>query len=126
MKKSIAKVLLAAMSLGLVSAMAAQTPNNATKTPAKAPAKGVVKEQSFDGWVSDEKCGARIDADCARKCEAAGVKMVFVDSNKNIVPVTNGEKLKGFSGQHVNIKGKLENGALTVVSIKAAPVDRQL
>lgn len=118
MKKIFANILLIAISVSLVGAM---TDDAKSKNP-KAAAKAEAKEQKFDGWVSDEKCGAKVDADCAKKCEAAGVKMVFVDTEKNVIPVTNADALKGFAGQHVNIKGKLENGALTVASVKAAPV----
>ena len=47
------------------------------KKEAKAPA---AKAQDFDGWVSDEKGGAKIDAECSKKCQAAGAKMVFSKS----------------------------------------------
>jgi hypothetical protein len=120
MKKMFAGILLIIMSATLVSAMADDA-KNATKS-AKPAVKATAKAQKFDGWVSDEKCGAKIDGDCARKCAGAGVKVVFVDTDKNIIPVTNSETLKNFAGQHVNVKGKLENGALTVESVKAAPV----
>jgi hypothetical protein len=116
MKKIFASILLIAISVPLIAADDAKSTAKHPKTPAKAAA----KEQKFDGWVSDEKCGVKIDADCARKCEAAGVKMVFVDLDKNVIPVANTEALKGFAGQHVNIKGTLENGSLTVTSVKAA------
>jgi hypothetical protein len=35
----------------------------------------------FDGWVSDEKCGAKTDAECSKKCRAAGAKLVFVSTD---------------------------------------------
>ena len=38
------------------------------------------KSGSWDGWVSDEKCGAKVNADCAKKCIGAGQKMVPVDT----------------------------------------------
>lgn len=96
----------------------------AAKSHAKGPANkntaASAKLQTFDGWISDEKCGAKVDADCAKKCQALGVKMVFVTSEKTVVPVANQEALKNFAGQHVSIKGKLENGVLTVASVQAA------
>ena len=42
-----------------------QAKGNAKKE-AKAPA---AKAQDFDGWVSDEKGGAKIDAECSKKCQ---------------------------------------------------------
>jgi hypothetical protein len=112
MKKVVANVLLVV----LFCSMAAMA-DDAKKSATKAPAGG----QSFDGWVSDEKCGAKIDAECAKKCEALGVKMVFVNAaDKSIVQVANQASLKGYAGQHVNIQGKLENGVLTVSSVKPA------
>ena len=114
MKKVLSSILL----VGLVFSMAAAK-NNAKKD-AKAPAAPAAKAQDFDGWVSDEKCGAKIDAECSKKCQAAGAKMVFVNPERAVIPVSNQETLKSFAGQHVNIKGKLENGILTVDSVKPA------
>jgi hypothetical protein len=75
--------------------------------------------QQFDGWVSDQKCGVKIDPICARKCAAAGEKAVLVDADKNVIPVANSDTLKPFAGQKVSIKGKLDSGVLTVESVKA-------
>lgn len=113
MKKILTHVLL----IGMLASMAAARSNN-NNTDKKTPAKAVSQTQSFDGWVSDEKCGAKIDADCAKKCQALGAKMVFVNSDRTIIPVANQDALKNFPGQHVNIKGKLENGVLTVETVK--------
>jgi hypothetical protein len=113
MKKVLSSVLL----IGLLFSMAAAKSN--AKKEAKAPA-AAPKAQDFDGWVSDEKCGAKVDAECSKKCQAAGAKMVFVNPERAVIPVSNQETLKNFAGQHVNIKGKLENGILTVDSVKPA------
>jgi len=115
MKKILANVLL----IGLLASMAVAKSNNSN--PANnAPAKTASKTQSFDGWVSDEKCGTKIDANCAKKCQALGVKLVFVNSDKTIIPVANQDTLKNFPGQHVTITGKLDNGILTVATVKPA------
>jgi hypothetical protein len=75
------------------------------------------KSGSWDGWVSDEKCGAKVDADCAKKCIGAGQKMVFVtDKDKKVIPIANPDALKGHEGHHVNVKGSVKDGALTVAS----------
>ena len=76
---------------------------------------------SWKGWISDEKCGAAnasaAKADCAKKCIEGGQKMVFVnDKDKSVLPIANPEALKGHEGHHVMVKGKVENGALTVDS----------
>jgi hypothetical protein len=115
MKKVLSTVLL----IGLLFSMAAAKSN--AKKDAKAPATpAAAKAQDFDGWVSDEKCGAKVDAECSKKCQAAGAKMVFVTPERAVIPVANQETLKSFAGQHVNIKGKLENGILSVDSVKLA------
>jgi len=76
---------------------------------------------AWDGWVSDERCGAKIDPECTKTCMKQGAKLVFVDSkDKSVVHVANGDKLKGFEGQHVKVKGSLDKGILTVSSIEAA------
>jgi len=75
------------------------------------------KKGTWTGWVGDEKCGAQVKADCAKKCLDAGEKMVFVtDKDKQVIPVANPEALKDHAGHHVKVKGTLDNGALTVVS----------
>jgi hypothetical protein len=117
MKKVFTNILLLAMSVSMVAA----TTDNPKKGKSAAGKSAVAKPEKFEGWVSDEKCGAKIDAECAKKCAASGVKMVFVDNDKKVIPVENQEALKGLAGQHVSIKGKLDNGALKVESAKATP-----
>jgi hypothetical protein len=117
MKKIFASILLLVMSVSMAAAKVDNTKGK-SKTATKAPA---AKVQNFDGWVSDEKCGAKIDADCAKKCAAAGVRVVFVSTDKKVIPVENPDTLKGLAGQHVSIKGKMDNGNLKVESAKATP-----
>lgn len=77
---------------------------------------------SWTGWITDAKCAPKLNADCAKKCAEKGEKMVFVDSDKKtILQVTNQDALKGHAGEHVTLKGKLENGAITVSSVEAVP-----
>jgi hypothetical protein len=116
MKIALTNILLLTL---LFSIAVAQTDNK--KSAKKAPTSTAVKAQDFDGWVSDEKCGAKIDAECAKKCEALGVKMVFVNAtDKSILPVANQQAVKGFAGQRVKLQGKVENGVLTVNTVKPA------
>jgi hypothetical protein len=118
MKKIMTNIVL----IGLLFSMAAAKSDNKkdTKKGARPAAAAADKAKSFDGWVSDEKCGARIDAACSKVCQAAGAKLVFVNIDKTVIPVANQQSLNAFTGQHVNIVGKLENGILTVSSVKAA------
>lgn len=120
MKKVFVNILLLSMSISMAAAPAGQAQKGKSTSAAGKTAAG--KSQKFEGWISDEKCGAKIDAECAKKCQANGVKMVFVDNDKKqVIPVENQDALKDLAGQHVNIKGKMENGALKVESAKATP-----
>jgi hypothetical protein len=77
---------------------------------------------SWTGWITDAKCAPKVNADCAKKCAEKGEKMVFVDSDKkSILQVTNQDALKGHAGEHVTLKGKMENGAITVSSVEIVP-----
>jgi hypothetical protein len=79
----------------------------------------VAKNQRWTGYVSDAKCGAKVDAACAKRCIEAGEKVVFVnDGDKTVIPVANPEALKGHEGHHVLVEGKLENNTLTVSKVK--------
>jgi hypothetical protein len=110
------KVLSGVLMVGLLFSMAAAKSND--KKDTKTPAATASKAQDFDGWVSDDKCGAKIDAECSKHCQAAGAKMVFVTPTRTVIPVANQEAVRSFVGQHVTIKGKLESGILTVDSVK--------
>jgi hypothetical protein len=118
-KKLFANILLVVTCAAMLAAQTA-APQDTTTHP-KSAMKTTATARNFRGWISDEKCGANVDADCAKKCEAAGMKMVFVNSDKSVIPVSNPETLKGLAGQHVSIKGKLDNGKLTVSTVKATP-----
>jgi hypothetical protein len=77
---------------------------------------------SWTGWITDAKCAPKLNADCAKKCAEKGEKMVFVDSDqKTILQVANQDALKGHAGHHVTLKGKLDNGTLTVSSVEMVP-----
>jgi len=79
----------------------------------------LAKNQRWTGYVSDAKCGAKIDPACTKKCLEAGEKMVFVnDGDKTVVPVANPDALKNHVGQHLLVEGKMENNMLTVTNVK--------
>lgn len=84
-----------------------------------APADTKAKVTVLDAWVSDEKCGAKVDAACAKKCLEQGAKLVVVNTTDNsVIPVANQNSVKAFVGQHVTVKGTMQNGALNVASVK--------
>jgi hypothetical protein len=85
---------------------------------------GFAKDQSWDGWVSDSKCGAKganaAHEACAKKCVAAGEKPVFVsDKDQKVVPVDNPAALQDHLGHHVQVTGSMtSDGSLHVDSVK--------
>ncbi len=79
------------------------------------------KSGSWTGWISDEKCGAKVDAACAKKCVEGGQKAVFVDEkDKTVYPIANQDAVKSHAGEHVTVKGTMDNNTLTVASVAAA------
>jgi len=87
----------------------------------------LAKSPRWTGYVSDAKCGAKVDAACAKKCIEAGEKVVFVnDSDKAVIPIANPEPLKGHEGHHVMVEGKLENNSLTVSKVTMVEEGRKV
>lgn len=79
----------------------------------------LAEDKAMNGWITDAKCAAKggdlSNADCAKKCAAAGEKLVFVtDTDKKVIGVDNQDALKGHEGHHVAVTGKVENGSLHV------------
>jgi hypothetical protein len=73
----------------------------------------------WDGWVSDEKCGAKgadpSHAACATKCVTGGAAIVFIaGKDKTIYKVDNQDALKDHVGHYVNIEGTLTGDSLHV------------
>ncbi len=80
--------------------------------------KDKAKSGSWTGWISDAKCGAKVDAACAKKCIDAGEKAVFVnDQDKAVYPIANQDAVKGHAGHHVMVKGSMDGDTLTVASV---------
>src|SRR5215467_15024537 len=78
------------------------------------------KSTKVDGWVSNEKCGAKdIDnADCTKKCADGGSKLVIVsEKDKAVLNVDNPDALKGHEGHHVQVTGTMDNGTLHVTKV---------
>ncbi len=75
---------------------------------------------TWDGWLSDAKCGAKGanagHAQCAKKCVEGGEKPVLVtDKDQKVVAIANPEAVAGHEGQHVKVTGSMtDSGSLKV------------
>jgi hypothetical protein len=121
MKKRISTLVLASLLFSIVLAWGDNTKNSDKKSPKPATssaAAATAATSNFSGWVSDEQCGARVDAKCNKLCYSKGVKLVFVSTDKKVLAVANQDSLKNFVGQQVTIQGSLQNGALMIASVK--------
>ena len=83
----------------------------------------VAKDMTWDGWISDSKCGVKganaAHAACAKKCIEAGEKPVLVtDKDQKVVNIANPDAVKGHEGQHVQVTGTMNgNGSLQVAKV---------
>ena len=73
------------------------------------------KDSSWDGWISDSKCGAKganaAHAACAKKCIGSGEKPVLVtDKDQKVVAIENPAAISGHEGQHVKVTGTMTDG----------------
>jgi sugar/nucleoside kinase (ribokinase family) len=81
------------------------------------------KSTTVNGWVADDKCGAKganagAEA-CTKKCLAAGAKMVVVtDGDQKVLLVDNPDALKGHEGHHVAVTGQVGKDSIHVESAK--------
>ena len=81
------------------------------------------KSATVNGWVSDDKCGAKGANDkaeaCTKKCLAAGAKMVIVtDKDQKVLMVDHPDALKGHEGHHIAVTGQVKGDSIHVDSAK--------
>ncbi|MFZ0322104.1 MAG: hypothetical protein WAL56_23460 [Candidatus Sulfotelmatobacter sp.] len=81
------------------------------------------KSTTVNGWVSDDKCGAKGANDkaeaCTKKCLAAGAKMVIVtDKDSKVLMVDNPDVLKDHVGHHIAVTGHVMGDSIHVDSAK--------
>jgi hypothetical protein len=81
------------------------------------------KSSTVNGWVVDDKCGAKgahagAEA-CTKKCLDAGAKMVIVtDQDQKVLTVDNPDALKGHEGHHIAATGSVKGDSIHVDSAK--------
>src|SRR6185312_13300291 len=98
-----------------VFAMALMASLSFAKTKDAAPK---AKQEKISGWINDAKCGAKVNADCAKKCADAGEKLVVVsDKDHKVYPVENQEAVKDHAGHHVRVTATENNGTLHVEKV---------
>jgi hypothetical protein len=81
--------------------------------------------QVLTGYVSDAMCAAdphkvssADHAACAQKCIKGGEKPVLVVDGKTVYTITNPQMLVAHAGHKVTVEGDVNNGSLTVKSVK--------
>lgn len=77
------------------------------------------KTKTINGWISDAKCGAKFNADCAKKCADAGEKLVVLsEKDKKVYEVDNQDAIKAHAGHHVRVTATDNNGTLHVEKVQ--------
>jgi len=105
------KVLVLCLAMGFVFALTAMAFDD------------MGKATTVNGWVSDDKCGAKganagAEA-CTKKCLAAGAKLVIVtDKDQKVLMVDNPDALKGHEGHHIAATGHVTGDNIHVDSMK--------
>jgi Protein of unknown function (DUF5818) len=80
---------------------------------------------SWNGWITDEKCGAKganaAHKDCAAKCLEKGGKLVlFNTADKKLYKLDKQDVAKEHLGHEVTVKGTATGDSIAVESIEAA------
>jgi hypothetical protein len=84
------------------------------------------KDSSWEGWISDSKCGVKganaAHAQCAKKCIENGEKPVLVtDKDQKVVAIENPAAVADHIGQHVKVTGTMTaSGSLHVDKVATA------
>lgn len=80
--------------------------------------------ESYTGWVSDAMCAknptkvsSADHAACAKKCIEGGSPAVLVVDGK-VYQVSNPDMLKDHAGEKVTVDATMDNGTLTIKSVK--------
>src|ERR1700723_4093187 len=81
------------------------------------------KTATVNGWVRDDKCGAKGANDkaeaCTKKCLDKGAKMVIVtDKDQKVLMVDNPDALKDHVGHHIAVTGHVMGDSIHVDTAK--------
>jgi hypothetical protein len=80
---------------------------------------------SWNGWITDEACGAKganaAHKDCAVKCVEKGSKLALYNtSDKKLYKLDKQDVAKQHLGHEVTVKGKADGQSIAVESIEPA------
>jgi hypothetical protein len=77
---------------------------------------------SWEGVISDAKCGKahaeKLNEKCVQSCVKGGQAAVFVTSEGKVLKIHNPEAVAEHLGHKVTLTGKLMDGAVHVDSVK--------
>jgi hypothetical protein len=81
---------------------------------------------SWNGWITDEACGAKganaAHKACAEKCIEKGGKLVlYNNADKKLYKLDKQDVAKQHIGHEVTVKGKADGQSIAVDSIEPAP-----
>lgn len=100
------KLALAVLAVALMASMSLAKGKDEAAKP---------KKEKISGYINDAKCGAKLNADCAKKCAEAGEKLVVVsDKDHKVYAVENQDAVKDHVGHHVRVTATDTNGTLHV------------
>jgi hypothetical protein len=108
--------------LGAAGAAAAEEPESG-----QAASSSTVQQQSYEGVITDTRCGAKHSADvgktaadCTRACVHGGERFSLVNGEKMYALEGEASALKRVAGQRVRIAGSLQGNTISVTSVTAA------
>jgi hypothetical protein len=81
---------------------------------------------TWKGIVTDKMCATKgvnvTDADCARKCVAAGDSYALYNpADKKVYVLMPADKVAAHAGEQVTIKGSMDGDTITVATVVSAP-----
>jgi len=76
---------------------------------------------TYKGFISDRKCGKKIDPACTKQCfEEGEAPVLVVDVSGEVLDIANGAKVTSLPGAHVEMKAtkSAKDNKLTVLDVK--------
>jgi uncharacterized low-complexity protein len=120
----IALVAAIACALALVIATLGAVAVATAGTPAQSGPSSAIPTQTYEGMVTDTRCGAKHSAkigataaDCTLLCVRAGEKFILVDGNASYLLDGDPIALKQVAGQRARILGTLSGRTISVTSV---------